>query len=117
MQDNKGGRIMNGWTILGICLMLIGFLTIGYGGVEYGFDLDLDFQAFLVGGLLTALVGGAVISDLPVVVKLWLLALAVLSCILYIHSMPDDFEFMARLISDVAVLGMAAWLTSIFLRK
>lgn len=108
---------MNVWTILGICLMLIGFLTIGYGGVEYGFGLSLDFQAFLVGGLLTAFIGGAVISGLPVVGKLGLLALAALSCIFYIHSMPDDFEFMARLISDVAVLGMAAWLANIFLRK
>lgn len=108
---------MSGWTILGICLMLIGFLTIGYGGVMYGFGLGLDFQTFLVGGLLTAFVGGAVIPGLPVVAKLGLLALAALSCILYIHSMPDDFEFMARMIADIAVLGMAAWLTSIFLRK
>lgn len=108
---------MNGRTILGICLMLIGFLTIGYGGVEYGFGLGLDFQAFLVGGLLMAFIGGAVIPGLPVAAKLGLLALAALSGILYIHSMPDDFEFMARLISDVAVLGMTAWLTSIFLRK
>lgn len=108
---------MNGRTILGICLMLIGFLTIGYGGVEYGFGLGLDFQAFLVGGLLMALVGGAVIPGLPLAVKLGLLTLAALSGILYIHSMPDDFEFMARLISDVVVLGLAFWLANIFLRK
>ena len=105
---------MSGLAILGICLVLIGLLTIGYGGATVGFSLSVDFQSFLVGGLIVVLIGAALIPGLPAVVKLTALALTTLS--LLIHMMPD-LEFMLMLISDVVVLGFAAWFAILFLRK
>ena len=84
---------MSGLPILGICLVLIGLLTIGYGGATVGFSLSVDFQSFLVGGFIVVLIGAALI-----------------------HMMPD-LEFMLMLISDVVVLGFAAWFAILFLRK
>ena len=107
---------MSGLAILGVCLVLIGLLTIGYGGVTGGFNFSVDFQSFLVGGLILVLIGTALIPGLPAVVKLTALALTTLSLLMYIHMMPD-LEFMLMLISDVVVLGFAAWFTILFLRK
>ena len=107
---------MSGLAILGICLVLIGLLTIGYGGVTVGFSLSVDFQSFLVGGLILVLIGAALIPGLPAVAKLIALALATVALLMYIHIMPD-LEFMLMLISDVVVLGFAAWVAILFLRK
>ncbi|WP_061593504.1 hypothetical protein [Streptococcus gordonii] len=115
-MNKQGGFAMSGMLILGICLVLIGLLTIGYGGATVGFSLSVDFQSFLVGGLILVLIGAALIPGLPVVAKLMALALATLSLLMYIHMMPD-LEFMLMLISDVVVLGFAAWFAILFLRK
>ena len=47
-MNKQGGFAMSGLAILGICLVLIGLLTIGYGGATVGFSLSVDFQSFLV---------------------------------------------------------------------
>ena len=107
---------MSGMLILGICLVAIGLLTIGYGVVTVGFSLSIDFQSFLVGGLILVLIGATLIPGLAVVAKLTALALATLSLLMYIHMMPD-LEFMLMLISDVVVLGFVAWFAILFLRK
>ena len=116
-MKKQGGFTMNGLSILGICLVLIGLLIIGYDGVRYGFGLSLDFQSLLAGGLLTALIGTMLIPGLPAAAKLAVLVLTTLASLIYIHSMPDDFELMMKLIADVVIMGFAAWLASIFLRK
>lgn len=115
-MNKQGGFAMSGMLILGICLVLIGLLTIGYGGATVGFSLSVDFQSFLVGGLILVLIGATLIPGLPVVAKLTALTLATLSLLMYIHMMPD-LEFMLMLISDVVVLGFAAWFAIFFLRK
>ena len=107
---------MSGMLILGICLVAIGLLTIGYGGVTVGFSLSVDFQSFLVGGLILVLIGVTLIPGLTLVAKLTALALATVALLIYIHMMPD-LEFMLMLISDVVVLGFAAWFAILFLRK
>ena len=107
---------MSGMAILGICLVAIGLLTIGYGGATVGFSLSVDFQSFLVGGLILVLIGAALIPGLPAVAKLTALALTTLSLLIYIHMMPD-LEFMLMLISDVVVLGFAAWFAILFFKK
>ena len=103
-MNKQGGFAMSGLAILGICLVLIGL------------SLSVDFQSFLVGGLIVVLIGAALIPGLPAVVKLTALALTTLSLLMYIHMMPD-LEFMLMLISDVVVLGFAAWFAILFLRK
>ena len=108
-MNKQGGFAMSGIAILGICLVAIGLLTIGYGGVTVGFSLSVDFQSFLVGGLIIVLIGAALIPGLPAVAKLTALALTTLSLLIYIHIMPD-LEFMLMLISDVEVLtGFASY--------
>ena len=107
---------MCGMSYLGFCQGAIGLLTIGYGGVTVGFSLSVDFQSFLVGGLIVILIGAALIPGLPAVAKLTVLALTTLALLMYIHMMPD-LEFMLMLISDVVVLGFAAWFAILFLRK
>ena len=92
-MNKQGGFAMSGMLILGICLVAIGLLTIGYGGVTVGFSLSVDFQSFLVGGLILVLIGVTLIPGLTVVAKLTALALATLSLLMYIHMMPD-LEFM-----------------------
>lgn len=112
----QGGMVLSGRTILGVCLVVIGILTLGYGGVEFGFGLSLGFQSFLIGGLICILVGLFVVPGVAVAIKLVVLALTVISILLYIHSMPD-LEILLQLIADVAVIGFAAFLAVLLLRK
>ena len=112
----QGGNMLSGRAIFGLCLVVIGFLTIGYGGMEFSFGLSLGFQTFLIGGLICILVGLLVMPVVAVAVKLVVLALTVISILLDIHSM-SDLEFLLQLMSDVAVIGFAAFLALIFLRK
>ena len=112
----QGGNMLSGRTIFGVCLVVIGLLTLGYGGVEFGFGLSLGFQSFLIGGLICILLGLLVMPGVAVAVKLVALALTVISILLYIHSMPD-LEILLQLISDVAVVGFAAFWAVLFLRK
>lgn len=112
----QGGMLLSGRTILALCLVVIGFLTLGYGGVEFGFGLSLGFQSFLIGGLICILIGLLVMPGVAVAIKLVFLALTAISILLYIHSMPD-LAFLLQLISDVAVIGFAAFLAVLLLRK
>lgn len=112
----QGGMVLSGRTILGVCLVVIGILTLGYGGVEFGFGLSLGFQSFLIGGLLCILLGLLVLPGVAVAVKLVVLALTAISILLYIHSMPD-LAFLLQLLSDVAVIGFAAFWAVLLLRK
>lgn len=112
----QGGMVLSGRTILGVCLVVIGILTLGYGGVEFGFGLSLGFQSFLIGGLLCILLGLLVLPGVAVAVKLEVLALTAISILLYIHSMPD-LVFLLQLLSDVAVIGFAAFWAVLLLRK
>ena len=112
----QDGNLLSGRTILGLCLVVIGLLTLGYGGVEFGFGLSLGFQSFLIGGLLCILVGLLVMPSVAVAVKLVVLALTTISSLLYIHSMPD-LAFLLQLISEVAVIGFAAFWAVLLLRK
>ena len=115
-MNKQGGFAMSGMAILGICLVVIGLLTIGYGVVAVGISLNMDFQTLLVGGLIIILIGAALIPGLPGVAKLITLILTALPLLFHIHSIPD-VEFMLKLISDVVVLGFAAWFAILFLRK
>ncbi|MFS9016800.1 hypothetical protein QM953_04745 [Streptococcus cristatus] len=112
----QGGMLLSGRTILGLCLVVIGLLTFAYGGVEFGLGLSLGFQSFLIGGLICILVGLLVMPGVAVAVKLVVLALTTISILLYIHSMPD-LAFLLQLLSDVAVIGFAAFLAVLLLRK
>ena len=112
----QGGMLLSGRAILGLCLVVIGLLTLGYGGMKFGFDLSLGFQSFLIGGLICILVGLLVMPVVAVAVKLVVLALTVISILLYIHSMPD-LEILLQLIADVAVIGCGAFLAVLLLRK
>lgn len=112
----QGGMLLSGRAIFALCLVVIGFLTIGYGGMEFSFGLSLGFQSFLIGGLICILVGLLVMPGVAVAIKLVVLALTVISILLDIHSM-SDLEFLLQLMSDVAVIGFAAFLALIFLRK
>ena len=116
-MSKQGGYTMSGMTILGICMIVIGILIVAYGGVTVGFSFSLDFQSFLLGGLIVALLGMALIPTLPLACKVGGLALVSLLSIVYIHSMPNDFELMMKLIADVAILGLSTWIMMLFLRK
>lgn len=112
----QGGNLLSGRTIFGLCLVVIGLLTLGYGGVEFGFGLSLGFQSFLIGGLICILLGLLVMPGMTVALKLVVLALTAISILLYIHSMPD-LAFLLQLLSDVAVVGFAAFWAVLLLRK
>ena len=112
----QGGMLLSGRTILGLFLVVIGLLIFAYGGAEFGLGLSLGFQSFLIGALICILVGLLVIPGVAVAIKLVVLALTVISILLYIHSMPD-LEILLQLIADVAVMGFGAFLAVLLLRK
>ena len=112
----QGGMLLSGRTILGLCLVVIGLLIFAYGGAEFGFGLSLGFQSFLIGGLICILLGLLAMPGVAVAIKLVVLALTVISILLDIHSM-SDLEFLLQLMSDVAVIGFAAFLAALILRK
>ena len=116
-MSKQRGYSMSGMTILGICMIAIGMLIVAYGGVTVGFSLSVDFQSFLLGGLILAFLGMALIPLLPIACKVGGLALVSLLSIVYIHSMPNDFELMMKLVADVAILGGSIWIMMLFLRK
>ena len=101
---------------MSLFLVVIGFLTLGYGWVEFGLGLSLGFQSFLIGGLICILLGLLVMPGMTVALKLVVLALTAISILLYIHSMPD-LAFLLQLLSDVAVVGFAAFWAVLLLRK
>ena len=115
-MNKQGGFAMSGLAILGIWSGADWSFDHWLRQCAVGFSLSVDFQSFLVGGLIVVLIGAALIPGLPAVVKLTALALTTLSLLMYIHMMPD-LEFMLMLISDVVVLGFAAWFAILFLRK
>ena len=116
-MENKGGITMSGLSILGFCIIIIGLLTIVFGGSEFGLSMtNPDFTIFLVGGLITVLIGTALVPNMPVVCKLASLALATLASAWYIYQI-QGMDMILRLISIVVVLGFAAWLAMLFLRK
>ena len=116
MMMKQGGMLLSGRTILGLCLVVIGLLIFAYGGAEFGFGLSLGFQSFLIGALICILLGLLAMPGVAVAIKLVVLALTVISILLYIHSMPD-LEILLQLIADVAVIGFAAFLAALLLRK
>ena len=91
-MSKQRGYSMSGMTILGICMIAIGMLIVAFLGM-------------------------ALIPLLPIACKVGGLALVSLLSIVYIHSMPNDFELMMKLIADVAILGLSTWIMMLFLRK
>lgn len=116
-MENKGGITMSGLSILGFCLIIIGLLTIVFGGSKFGISMtNPDFTTFLVGGLFIILIGTTLVPNMPLVCKLASLAFITLVSSWYIYQI-QGMDITLRLISIVVVLGFAVWFTMLFLRK
>ncbi|MGX7197745.1 hypothetical protein [Enterococcus olivae] len=101
---------MNGWSILGICLVVVSLLTIVWGGYQYPVNfLDTEFMSYVVGGLIFATIGLFLISGVPVSVKIVGILLSTASLLLYIYGF-EGMDLILKLISFVPVIGFAAWL-------
>lgn len=109
-KKKKGRNTMNGWSILGICLVVVSLLTIVWGGYQYPVNfLDTEFMSYVVGGLIFATIGLFLISGVPVSVKIVGILLSTASLLLYIYGF-EGMDLILKLISFVPVIGFAAWL-------
>lgn len=113
-QENliKEGRTnMSGLTILGYVLIALGVIVSIWGGTQY----SDNFLSFLVGGLVLATVGLALIPNLPS----WLLLGAVyatgVATIIYLISF--QMPLYVLLSGIVVTLGFGWWLTTLILKR
>ena len=112
---NKGNFKMNGISILGICLVIIGVLVVIWGGTLTPVNLlNSDFMSFAAGGILCVAVGVYLISGLPAIVKIIFVWLSTLSMGIYIYGF--DMDFIIKIISFVAIAGISVWITAKFLK-
>lgn len=112
---NKGYYKMNGISILGICLVVIGILIVIWGATLTPVNLlNSDFMSFTAGGILCVAVGICLISGLPAIAKIIFVWLSALSIGIYIYGFGMDF--IIKLISFVAIAGISVWITAKFLK-
>lgn len=112
---NKGHFKMNGISILGICLVVIGILIVIWGATLTPVNLlNSDFMSFAAGGILCVAVGICLISSLPAIAKIIFVWLSALSIAIYIYGFGMDF--IIKLISFVAIAGISVWITAKFLK-
>ena len=112
---NKGYYKMNGISILGICLVVIGILIVIWGATLTPVNLlNSDFMSFAAGGILCVAVGICLISGLPAIAKIIFVWLSALSIGIYIYGF--GMNFIIKLISFVAIAGISVWITAKFLK-
>lgn len=106
---------MNGLTILGITLALIGVGTIIYGGTLFPVNiLDNNFMSFLVGGIVFISIGICMISGLLATIKIAFIWISAIALILYINNF--EMAFVLRLLNFIPIIGLGIWLTTKWLK-
>jgi hypothetical protein len=110
MTKSKG-IAMNGSSILGYCLTIVGVLTVIWGATLFRPDLtDSRFMSFATGGIIFAAIGLCFISAVPPAVSVAGIWAATLTTMIYIWWLPK-MELLVRIISFVPLVAFAIWLT------
>lgn len=107
MNTNK--KSQSGRTILGICIMILSFLTILRGQQLFSADLtDPEFMSFFISGIIGISIGLCIIKNIPQRLKQLSILLAALSIVLYCFIL--DMDRMLQLMSATVILAIALWL-------
>ena len=107
---------MNGWSIAGISVAVIGILVIIWGATLQQIDLsNPDFMSFATGGMILLAIGLCMIASLPAILQIVGIWLAALTTMIYIYSLPDT-DMLIKLIGFIPVIALATWLSFKFLK-
>ena len=105
------GITMNGPSILGYCLTIVGVLTVIWGATLFRPDLtESRFMSFATSGIILAAIGLCFISAVPTAVSVVGIWAATLTTMIYIWWLPK-MELPVRIISFVPLIAFAIWLT------
>ncbi len=111
----KGVFKMNGITIFGICIALIGTGTIFWGTTLYPINLlDSEFMSLFVGGLVLISIGVALMSGVSPILKISIIWVTAILTLVYIYGF--EMDLIVKLISFVPIIGLVIWLTTKFLK-
>lgn len=89
---------MNGWSIAGISVAVIGILVIILGAMLQSIDLSSpDFMSFATGGIILLAIGLCMITGLPAILQIAGIWLAAVTIMIYIYSLPDT-DFVIKVI-------------------
>ena len=115
MTKSKG-ITMNGPSILGYCLTIVGVLTVIWGATLFRPDLtESRFMSFATSGIILADIGLCFISAVPTAVSVVGIWAATLTTMIYIWWLPK-MELPVRIISFVPLVAFAVWLTTKLLK-
>lgn len=107
MNTNK--KSQSGRTILGICIIMLSFLTILWGHQLFSTDLtDPEFMSFFIGGVIGISIGLCIIKKIPQTIKQLSILLAAASIIFYCFIL--DMDLILKLMSATVILAIALWL-------
>ena len=110
-MNTNGGKQMNGLTISGLSLAVIGILVIIWGTTKVSVNLAKpDFMSFATGGLILLAIGLCMVPQLSFIyqiVGIWLAAVAIMA---YIYSLPN-MDFIVMAISFIGTIALALWIS------
>ena len=101
---------MNGLSITGICLVVVGVLFVIWGMTQVSISINPDFMSFATGGIVLVVIGLCMISGLPAIFQVGGICLAANVTMLYIYSLPAT-PLIVKLLGFVPVIALAAWLS------
>lgn len=109
-MSTNGGSKMNGLSITGICLAVVGVLVVVWGMTQVSVSINPDFMSFATGGIVLVAIGLCMISGLPAIFQVGGICLAAIVTMLYIYSLPIT-PMIVKLLGFVPVIALAAWLS------
>lgn len=102
---------MNGWSIAGISVAIIGILVIILGVMLQSIDLSSpDFMSFATGGIIFLAIGLCMITGLPAILQIAGIWLAAVTIIIYIYSLTDT-DFVIKVIGFIPAIALAFWVS------
>lgn len=98
---------MNGWSIAGISVAVIGILVIILGAMLQSIDLSSpDFMSFATGGKMLLSIGLCMITGLPAILQIAGIWLAAVTIMIYIYGLPDT-DFVIKVIGFIPTIALA----------
>ena len=102
---------MNGWSIAGISVAVIGILVIILGAMLQSIDLSSpDFMSFATGGIMLFAIGLCMITGLPAILQIAGIWLAAVTIMIYIYGLPDT-DFVIKVIGFIPTIALAFWVS------
>ena len=110
-MNKQGFKKMNGLSITGISIAVIGVLAIIWGTTLQPLDLSSpDFMSFATGGMILLAIGLCMIAGLPAILQIAGIWLAAVTTMIYIYSLPDT-DLIIKVIGFIPVIALAFWLS------